>query len=90
MALSTPKKNEQGEAKKGPAEKIRVGSTTASIWENTKDGKTFYNVSFERRYKQGEEWKSSDSYGPGDLLELAKAADLAHSRIIAVLNGPAE
>ena len=24
---------------------------------------------------------------PGDLLELAKAADLAHSRIIAVLNG---
>src|SRR5712692_5132257 len=38
MAL-TAKKNEAGEPKKGPAEKIRVGSTTASIWENTKDEK---------------------------------------------------
>ena len=78
-------KNQPAETKKPPVHKVRVGSTTASIWENSKDGKTFYSVTFERRYKQGEEWKSSDSYGPGDLLELAKAADLAHTNILEVL-----
>ncbi len=86
MAFAT--KNQPAETKKPPVHKIRVGSVHAAIWENTNEKGTFYSVTFERRYKQGEEWKSSDSYGPGDLLELAKAADLAHTAILDALNKP--
>jgi len=88
MAYKNTKKNAPAEPKGNPpVDKIRVGSVTASIWENTNDGNTFLSATFERRYRTGEEWKTSHSYGPSDLLELAKAADLAHTRIIEVLNG---
>ena len=88
MALSNPKKKETAEPKKAPAEKIRVGLITASIWENTNDNGTFHNVTFERRYKDAEgNWKSTHSYGFYDLLDLAKAADLAHTEILRAKNG---
>ena len=76
------KKNESAETKNSPVDKVRVGLITASIWKNTNEKGTFYNVTFERRYKDGDQWKSSHSYNAGDLLELAKAADLAHTRIL--------
>ena len=74
--------NETAETKKAPVAKIRVGLITASIWENKTDKGTFHNVTFERRYKDGDQWKSSHSYNTGDLLELAKAADWAHTKIL--------
>ena len=76
--------NETAETKKAPVAKIRVGLITASIWENKTDKGTFHNVTFERRYKDGDQWKSSHSYNTGDLLELAKAADLAHTKILEI------
>jgi hypothetical protein len=91
MALSNTKKNEKAETKNPPALKIRVGLITASIWENKTDKGTFHNVTFERRYKDAEgNWHSSQSYNAGDLLELAKAADLAHTEIVKVRNGSDE
>jgi hypothetical protein len=76
------KKNEASEKKSAPVAKVRVGLITASIWENKTDNGTFQNVTFERRYKTGDDWKSTHSYNAGDLLELAKCADLAHTRIL--------
>jgi hypothetical protein len=38
-------------------------------------------VTFERVYKDGEEWKSSHSYTRDDLLALAKLADWAFTWI---------
>ena len=75
-------KKEAAETKNPPVAKVRVGLITASIWENKTDKGTFYSTTFERRYKDGDEWKSSHSYNTGDLLELAKAADLAHTQIL--------
>jgi hypothetical protein len=75
-------KSEAAETKNPPVAKVRVGLITGSIWENKTDKGTFYNVTFERRYKDGDQWKSSHSYNVGDLLELAKAADLAHTQIL--------
>ena len=70
-------------AKNPPVAKIKVGLITASIWENKGDKSTSYNVTFDRRYKDGKgDWHSTSSYNAGDLLELAKAADLAHTRIL--------
>ena len=79
-------KNEAAETKNPPVGKVRVGLITASIWENTNDKGTFHNVTFERRYKDGDQWKTSHSYSFSDLLDLAKAADLAHTRIIGAMN----
>ena len=90
MALTNTKKNETAETKNPPADKVRVGLITASIWENTNDKGTFHNVTFERRYKDGDQWKSSHSYNADDLLALAKAADLAHTQIVEARNADAE
>ena len=86
MSLKNTKKIEAAETKNGPVDKVRIGLITASIWENTNDKGTFHNVTFERRYNDGGQWKSSHSYSFNDLLDLAKAADLAHTRIIDAMN----
>jgi hypothetical protein len=85
-------KNETAETKKAaPVAKVRVDLINASIWKNTTDKGSFYNVTFENRYRDGEgNWKSGHSYAAGDLLALAKAADLAHSKIIELRAGETE
>lgn len=66
-----------------PVAKVRVGLITASIWERTTEDKTFYSVSFDRRYRDSSgKWHSSNSFDAHQLLELAKAADLAHTQIL--------
>ncbi len=66
-----------------PVAKVRVGLVTASIWERKTDNGTFYAVTFERRYRNGDgEWKTSHSYDGTDLLVVAKVADLAHTKIL--------
>jgi hypothetical protein len=40
-----------------------------------------FSVTASRSYKQGEEWKQSDSFGYDDLLVLAKLLDMAHTWI---------
>ncbi len=67
--------------KKKPAREIRLGFIKATIWENNFGESTRHNVTLSRIYKDGEEWKSSESFGRDDLLLLAKVADLAHSWI---------
>ena len=85
----TNTKNETAETKKSaPVAKIRVDLINASIWKNTTDKGTFYNVTFENRYRDSKgNWKSGHSYAAGDLLAVAKAADLAHSKIIELRAG---
>jgi hypothetical protein len=45
----------------------------------TQGGGAFYNVTFAKHYKDGDEWKTSQSFGMGELLELSKVADHAHT-----------
>ena len=79
------------ETKKTHVPHLSVSLITASIWENTTAKGTFANVTFERRYKDGQDnWQSSHSYNADDLLALAKAADLAHTRILEARNGGGE
>jgi len=37
--------------KSAPVAKASVGLQTASIWKNESEGRVFYNVSFDRRYR---------------------------------------
>ena len=67
-----------------PVHQIRIGRIGAAVWANQTDSGVWYNVTFERSYRDGDDWKSSDSFGRDDLLVLAKLADLAHSWILSV------
>ena len=64
-----------------PAHEIRIGSIKAALWRNETQPGARYGVTFSRLYKDGEQWKSSDSFGRDDLLLLAKVADRAHTWI---------
>ena len=64
-----------------PAQTIRLGAIKAAIWENTFGDTTCYSVSLWRLYKDGDQWKTTESFGRDDLLLLAKVADQAHTWI---------
>lgn len=66
-----------------PIHRVRGGAIELSIWENQGDKGPFYSVTHRRSYKQGDEWKESDSYGEDDLLRLAKLIDEADGWIVA-------
>ncbi len=68
-------------SKQRPAHEIRLGRIKATIWANQNDNGTWYNVTLSRSYKDGDEWKSSPSFGRDELLTVAKAADLANTWI---------
>ena len=62
-----------------PIHEIRLGAVKAAIWENQHAGKTWLNVTFSRLYKDGDDWKSTDSFGRDDLPLLMKVADQVHT-----------
>jgi hypothetical protein len=64
-----------------PAHKIRSGALTVTVWKNDGDNGPWYSVTPSRAYKQGDQWKDSDSFGQDDLLRLGKLLDQADSWI---------
>jgi hypothetical protein len=67
--------------KKRPVHDVRIGSVKAAIWRNEGSNGPWHTVTFEHLYKDGDEWKSSGSFGRDELLVLAKVADRAHTWI---------
>lgn len=67
--------------KQQPAHEIRMGAIKATIWENETSAGTRHNVTVSRIYKDGDQWKQTESFGRDDLPLLAKVVDLAHSWI---------
>ena len=53
------------------------------LCKETHDNVIRHNVTVVRLYKDGEDWKSSDSFGRDDLPLLCKVADQAHTWIFA-------
>ena len=74
----------QQQAKTKPVAEVRYGNIRAAIWRNENKDSAWYNVTFERSYRDEEELKSSQSFGRDDLLLLAKIANEAHSLICAL------
>jgi len=52
---------------KAPVKKFRIGFVECAIWNNDK----FHTVTLSRTYKDGEEYKTTDNLGQGDLLNAA-------------------
>ena len=64
--------------KQKPAHEIRLGRVKATIWANETDNGIRHNVSVNRLYKDGDEWKQTSSFSREDLPLVAKVVDLAH------------
>jgi hypothetical protein len=64
-----------------PVKEVRLGHIKAAIWANETQSGTRHNVTVTRLYKDGTQWKSSDSFGRDDLPLVQKVCDLAHSWI---------
>jgi len=67
--------------KEKPIDEVKLGHIVAAIWRNVSDKAVRFNVTFYRLYRNGDDWKRSDSFGRDDLLLLAKVADMTHTRI---------
>lgn len=67
--------------KQQPVHEIRLGAVKAAIWENETSVGVRHNVTISRLYKEGEEWRNTDSFGRDDLPLVAKVVDQAHSWI---------
>ena len=77
----TQQQPRSNDAKQKPVHEIRMGRIKAAIWANETDNGTRHNVTITRLYKDGDEWKTSTSFGREELPLVAKVADLAHSWI---------
>ncbi len=77
----TPQQPRQSDAKQKPVHEIRLGRIKAAIWANETDNGTRHNVNITRLYKDGDEWKTSTSFGREELPLVAKIADMAHTWI---------
>ena len=85
MTRAAKKNTTRKDTANPPVAKIRVGLITANVWERAGKNGTFYAVTFERRYRDSEgTWQTAHSFDTHDLLGLAKAADLAHTEILAL------
>lgn len=67
--------------KQQPVHEIRFGAVKAAIWENQTTAGVRHNVTVSRLYKDGDEWKRTESFGRDDLPLLAKVVDQAHTWI---------
>lgn len=67
--------------KQQPVHEIRFGAVKATIWENQTTVGTRHNVTVSRIYKDGDEWKQTESFGRDDLQLLSKVVDQAHTWI---------
>ncbi len=62
---------------------IRDGVLKITIWKNQRgeDGKIFYSANLTKSYRDGEEWKETDSYNSEDLLKISNLMQQAYNKI---------
>jgi len=81
MANNQRTQPRSNDAKTKPVHEVRLGRIKAAIWANETDNGVRHNVTITRLYKDGDEWKTSTSFGREELPLVAKVADLAHTWI---------
>ncbi|MCH7728276.1 MAG: hypothetical protein IH991_17625 [Planctomycetes bacterium] len=66
-----------------PEQTFRVGAISASVFVNkTKDKASFRTVSLERRYKDGKQWKSSNSFSLKDVPVAIAVLQMAMNHLL--------
>jgi len=69
-----------------PEKSFRMGLVSASVFANEyetadRKKKTRRNVVIQRSYKDGDEWKQTNSFGLGDLPAAVRVLELAQSYV---------
>ena len=68
-----------------PEKKFSCGPVSASIWAKTKtvEGETvkFYSVTITKAYKEGEDWKYTNSFNIEDIPKVVLVANEAYKYI---------
>jgi len=69
-----------------PEKTFRIGLCSASVFLNAGQGKekqkrTFRSVSLQRRYRDGEDWKSATNFGLADLPAAIAVMQMAMNYI---------
>lgn len=65
-----------------PAYEVRLNHIRVSVWANASERGAWFNTVVTRRYKDGEEWKDSNSFsGLADLALVAEGVRLARDFI---------
>lgn len=72
-----------------PVTEIRYGTVKAAVWRYETESGPRFSATFTRLYREGDQWKTAESFGRDDLLLLAKVADEAHTWIHAQTKGTA-
>lgn len=73
-----------------PVHEVRLGRIKAAIWENATQSGQRHNVTVVRLYREGEQWKDSNSFGRDDLPVVMKVLDQVHTWIFNHGNGAQE
>jgi hypothetical protein len=76
--MSASVTNRKSEATR-PVHEVRLGRIKIAIWENDTENGARFKAKPSRLYKDGDQWKDTQSFDRDDLLLLAKVADLAHT-----------
>ena len=68
-----------------PEKKFKCGPISASIWANTKtvegEAVKLYSVTVNKAYKEGEDWKHTNSFNIEDLPKVALVATEVYKHI---------
>jgi hypothetical protein len=67
--------------KNTPIQKIEAWPLAVAIWLRQHDGRNFYSATLQRTYKDGKEYKHTDSLNKEDLLLAAKLLNQAETVI---------
>ena len=81
MANNQRTQTRSNDTKQKPVHELRLGRIKAAIWANDTDNGLRHNATITRLYKDGDEWKTSTSFGREELPLVAKIADMAHTWI---------
>lgn len=72
-------------ASNAPEKTFRIGLVSASVFVNEIDGdnskRTIRNVNLQRRYRDGDSWKSSTSFGLADIPVALRVLQLAQEYV---------
>ena len=64
-----------------PEKTFRMGQCSASVFVNQSKDREFRSVALQRRYKDGEEWKSSSNFAFSDLPHAIAVLQMAMNHI---------
>ena len=75
-----------------PVKRFRCGPIAASIWQDSRVHNnqvvTFYSISIDKAYKDGEEWKHAKTFAAEDLPKVCIVAEEAYKHLRLTVDQP--